>query len=52
MDSDKHKQPSDVSPEKSDAEVGPVKDEGWAKVDLHDEKNTPEADIPSDIEPS
>lgn len=27
-----------------------IRDEGWAQVDLHERKKTPEADLPSDIQ--
>ena len=37
--------------DKKDAESGAIVDEGWAQVGLHDRKETPKADLPSDIEP-
>ena len=51
MDSDKDKRTNELAGEKSDADDGAIKGEGWSKVDLHERKKTPEADIPSDIEP-
>ncbi len=42
MNSDKDKQPESV--ERSEAKDDAIKDEGWSKVDLHEQKNTPDAD--------
>ena len=50
MDSDKDKRPDHVLGKESQAE-GPIVDESWSKVDLHDQKKTPDADTPSDLEP-
>lgn len=51
MDMDKDKRRDDVPAAESDADDGAVVDPGWAKVDLHEPKKTPEADMPSDLEP-
>ena len=51
MDNDKDKRRDDVPAAESAADDGAVVDPGWAKVDLHERKKTPEADMPSDLEP-
>ncbi len=51
MDIDKDKRPDDEPLKKSEAKDDAIKDEGWSKVDLHEQRKTPDADTPSDIEP-
>ena len=51
MDRDTDGRHPDVPIKQDNGEDNPIKDDAWSKVDLHDRKKTPDADVPSDIEP-
>ena len=51
MDRGKDEHHDDLPIKQDNVEDGAIKDDAWSKVDLHERKKTPDADIPSDIEP-
>lgn len=51
MNDEKSKPKRETPVETDKADRAAIVDKGWSKVDIHDNEKTPEADLPSDIEP-